>query len=106
MALMSDCPLKTALEARFTDDSEIRDVASYGCISGVSGFIYYSETCSFFDKHQEDIEEWLLDHHQLSLSEICKEIESVDLLKNKMVWLTVDLYCQEIVIYSETFQPA
>ncbi len=59
-----------------------------------------------FDKHQEDIEEWLLDHHQLSLSEICKEIESVDLLKNKMVWLTVDLYCQEIVIYNETFQPA
>ena len=48
----------------------------------------------------------LLDHHQLSLSEICKEIESVDLLKNKMVWLTVDLYCQEIVIYNETFQPA
>ncbi len=106
MALMSDCPLKTALEARFTDDSEIRDVASYGCISGVSGFIYYSETCSFFDEHQEDIEQWLLDDHEFSLSEICKEIESVDLLKNKMVWLAIDLYCQEIVIYNETFQPA
>lgn len=106
MALMIDCPLRTALEARFTDDSEIRDVASYGCISGVSGFIYYSETCSFFDKHQEDIEQWLLDDHEFSLSEICKEIESVDLLKNKMVWLAVDLYCQEIVIYKETLEPA
>ena len=106
MALMSDCPLKTALEVRFTDDSEIRDVASYGCITGVSGFAYYSETCSFFDKYQDDIEQWLLDDHEFSLSEICKEIESVDLLKNKMVWLAVELYCQEIVIYNETFQPA
>ena len=106
MALMIDCPLRTALEARFTDDSEIRDVASYGCISGVSGFIYYSETCLFFDKHQEDIEQWLLDDHEFSLSEICKGIESVDLLKNKMVWLAVDLYCQEIVIYKETLEPA
>ena len=68
--------------------------------------IYYSETCSFFDEHQEDIEQWLLDDHEFSLSEICKEIESVDLLKNAMVWLTVDLYCQEIVIYNETMQPA
>ena len=102
---MSDCRLKTVLDARFTD-WEARDVASYGCISGVPGFTYYSETCLFFDKYQDDIEKWLLDNHEFSLSEICKEIESVDLLKNKMVWLAVDLYCQEIVIYNETFQPA
>lgn len=106
MALMSDCALRDALEERFTDESEIRDVARYGCISGVSDFIYYSETVAFFNKHQVNIEKWLLDEHDFSLSDFCKAVESVDELKNAMVWAAVDLYCQERTIYNETFQPA
>ena len=106
MALMSDCPLKTALEARFTDESEVRDVASYGCISGVSNFIYYRETIAFFDQHQNDIENWLLNDHDFSLVDFCKNAEDVDQLKNAMVWAAVDLYCQERTIYNETMEPA
>lgn len=103
---MSDCPLRTALAFRFTDESEVRDVASYGCISGVSGFIYYYETIAFFDEHQADIEEWLFDDHELTLQELCRNAEDVDELKNAMVWAAVDLYCQERTIYRETFEPA
>ena len=106
MALMIDCPLKTALEARFTDESEVRDVASYGCISGVSDFVYYRETIAFFDQHQSDIEEWLFNGHEFILADFCKNAEDVDQLKNAMVWAAVDLYCQERTIYAETFQPA
>ena len=106
MALIIDCPLKTALEARFTDDSEIRDVASYGCISGVSGFIYYHETIAFFNQHQGDIEEWLFSDHEFTLVDFCKNAEDVDQLKNAMVWAAVDLYCQERTIYNETLELA
>ena len=106
MALMNDCRLRAALESRFTDESEVRDVASYGCISGVSGFIYYRETIAFFDEHESDIEQWLLNDHEFSLADFCKDVESVDQLKNAMVWMAVDLYCQERTIYNETFEPA
>ena len=106
MALMIDCPLRTALEARFTDESEVRDVASYGCIAGVSGFIYYRETIAFFDQHQSDIENWLLCDHEFTLVDFCGDAEDVDQLKNAMVWAAVDLYCQERTIYNETLEPA
>ena len=106
MALMSDCRLRDALEARFTDESEVRDVASYGCISGVSDFIYYRETIAFFDQHQTDIENWLFNDHDLTLQEVCRDAEDVDQLKNAMTWLAVDLYCQERTIYRETMEPA
>lgn len=106
MALMSDCALRDALEERFTDESEIRDVAKYGCISGVSGFITRMECCAFFDKHQEEIEQWLLDEHDFTLCSFCENAGDVDGLKNAMVWAAVDLYCQERTIYNETFQPA
>ena len=106
MALMSDCRLRDALEARFIDESEVRDVASYGCISGVSGFIYCRETIAFFNQHQTDIENWLFNDHELTLQELCRNAEDVDELKNAMVWTAVDLYCQERTIYNETMEPA
>jgi len=106
MALMSDCCLRDALEARFTDESEIRNVASYGCISGVSDFIYYYETIAFFDQHQDDIERWLFDEHDFTLCSFCEDAGDVNGLKNAMVWAAVDLYCRERTIYNETFQPA
>ncbi len=106
MTVMSECCLRKALDQRFDDMSEVRDVAKYGCVSGVSGFIYYEETTSFFDKHQTDIEEWLFDVHGFSLSHFAKDIEDVDLLKNAMVWAAVDLYCAERTIEAETLRPA
>ena len=106
MALMSDCRLRDVLEVYFADESKIRDVARYGCISGVSDFIYYHETIAFFNEHQNDIENWLFNEHDYRLIDFCKNVEDVDQLKNAMVWVTVDLYCQERTIYNETMGPA
>ena len=103
---MSDCRLKTALEARFDNDSEIRDVASYGCIQGISGFTYRVEINDFFNEHEADIERWLLDEHNYTLESFSKRAKSIHQLKTEMLWKAVDLYCQEIVIYNETMKPA
>lgn len=32
---------------------ELKDVCNYGANMGVSGFIYYSDTCSFFTENRE-----------------------------------------------------
>ena len=107
MALMSDCRLRAALESRFTDESEVRDVASYGCIAGVSGFIAWVETVAFFNEHQNAIEAWLFEDHDFHLVDLCTRADhDVDNLKNDMVWAAVDLYCQERTIYNETLEPA
>ena len=79
-----------ALTARFTDADEIKDVAMYGCSGGVSGFIYYSETEKFFDKHEDEIYDYLSDCGML-----LEDYVDVDYsLKNDMVWAVVEAWCQ------------
>ena len=41
--------------------STLKDIASYGADAGFSGFIYYNETCKFFDDNKDLIFEQLLD---------------------------------------------
>ena len=65
--------LKLALDTRFDDLDEVKDVANHGCGGGVSGFIYYYETSKFFDDYEDEIEEILFDlgiEHKLSLIHI------------------------------------
>ena len=89
--------LTDALDERFTDDSECKDVAKYGCAAGVSGFIYYNETLDFFSKHQEDIEDTLQvligDNYIEELSKRKGVITMRDLM-NLMVWYIVEDYCE------------
>lgn len=40
---------------KFEDIQEMKDIASHGYSSGVSGFIYYSETSDFWKKHKKAI---------------------------------------------------
>ena len=82
-----------ALTARFDDIDEIRDVANYGCAAGVSGFIYYSETCAFYDEHEQEILEYLLDC-DISIKDVCQDDDNIDMLKNRLVWTVVELWCQ------------
>ena len=51
-----------ALEERFDDIDEVKDVARYGCSGGVSGFIYNWEVREFFFKYEDDIEELMYEH--------------------------------------------
>ena len=93
--------LTDALDERFDDLDEVKDVANYGCAAGVGGFIYYNETLDFFSKHQEDIEDTLQvligDNYIEELSRHHKDATNVitmSQLINKMVWYIVEDYCQ------------
>ena len=90
-----------ALDERFEDITEAKDVADHGCEGGVSGFIYYSETSKFFDEYQDEIEE---QYQELFGDEYLKQIlntagfiEDVTQLKNYMVWGAVSMYCTDRV---------
>ena len=39
--------------------SDIESIAEGNLINGISGFIYYSETCDFYEKHKSEIWEML-----------------------------------------------
>lgn len=90
--------LTDALDARFTDVDEIKDVANYGCAGGVSGFIYSSELCEFYDEYEGEIED-ILDECGVKLHELVDpdEFYSIQDLKEKSVWFVVEDYCQRTV---------
>ena len=94
--------LTDALDARFTDLDECKDVANYGCIGGVSGFIYSTELAEFFDKHEDDIED-TLQHLLIALHDLIDidEYYSIQDIKEKAVWVIVEDYCQSRVLEAE-----
>ena len=75
------------------DEQELKDIAEHGCESGcASGFIYYYETSAFFDRHQDEIEEFLYEvigeDYLIILSEKATDMKT---LKNLMCWRFVDM---------------
>ena len=83
-----------ALEERFTDVDEIKDVYNYGCSAGVGGFIYYSEVREFFFEHEDEIEQYLYDTYGDDLiKDLAKTNQSINQLINAMVWCAVETYC-------------
>jgi len=83
-----------ALDARFDDLDECRDVAQYGCDMGVTGFIYYHETRKFFFEHEDEIEAYLDGIYGDSiLEELSKKNNSINQLINAMVWIVVQDHC-------------
>jgi len=93
-----------ALTARFTDADEIKDVATYGCEGGVSGFIYYHETEKFYDEYEDEISDYLNDAGY-SLANFVDTGSTISTIKNSLVWCAVELWCQaqQIAIEMEEF---
>ena len=86
--------LTDALDERFTDVDEIKDVYNYGCGAGVSDFIYYSEVREFFFEHEDEIEQYLYDTYGDDLiKDLAKTNNSINQLINAMVWCVVETYC-------------
>ena len=87
--------LTDALDERFDDLDEVKDVANHGCEAGVSGFIYYYETKAFFEEHQDEIEQYIDDNYgwKLFMEEEGRYSLSVRELINTLVWWTVESYC-------------
>ena len=94
---MQESRLTVALDERFEDITEIRDVANHGCSGGVNGFIYYHETRKFFNEYEEEIEQELEeiygDYWFLEIAKF-KAVANTITFKNLCVWMVVELYCQ------------
>ena len=90
--------LFAALEERFDNIDEVRDIARHGMSGGFSGFIYSSELHEFYDKYEDDIEEYLYEMgiklHELVDTE---EFYSIQELKEKSIWCCIDLWAQDKV---------
>jgi len=92
--------LTDALDERFDDLDEVKDVANHGCGAGVSGFIYYNETRKFFFEHEDEIEEkmdeiYFGDNYLKQITDWDDDYPcNVNQLINKIVWIIVEDYCQ------------
>ena len=94
---MIESRLTVALDERFDDIEEVKDVAKHGCEGGVSDFIYYSETREFFNEYEEEIEQELYDIYGDDwFYEIAclPSITDTTQFKNYCVWVIVEIYCQ------------
>ncbi len=82
-----------ALEERFDELDEIKDVANHGCSAGVSGFIYYYETRKFFFEYEDEIEDYIDEIY--GVSDFISETKpsSVNQMINDLVWFAVEAWC-------------
>ena len=95
--IMQKSRLTVALDKRFDDIEEIKDVANYGVGGGVDGFIYYYETREFFNEYEEEIEQELSEMLGDDWMEELvgrKDVHDTMTFKNLCVWLVVETYCQ------------
>ena len=91
------------VEYQRRDIGLVSDIAKHGCAGGVSGLIYYNETTSFYDQHETEIWSILSDAadaagiaNGLMLYNICKNPDSLTILKNDLVWFAVEIAAQEL----------
>ena len=90
-------------EGQENDSFLISDITKHGCAGGVSGLTYYNETNAFYDAHETEIWSILSDAadaagilNGLMLYNICKNPDSLTILKNDLVWFAVEVAAQEL----------
>lgn len=93
---------KTAREEILSayDQETLRDIATYGCSSGLAReHVYYSETGDFFKKHEDEIEDYLANYlGEEWIQLICKDpwtVSGVQTLINQIVWAYIEAVAQE-----------
>ena len=81
-------------------EEELRDICQYGCVNGVSGLIYYSETVAIYDKHRDELHqklgEWI-DEIGETPTFIIEHLDCFHTFANAMVWFVAEQYANEIV---------
>ena len=98
----------TERDAAFTVD-ELKDIVMHGMSAGVSGFIYTKDNVAWFNENEDTIEEYLSDWYKDNMGEDdyigaiagtdnhSYSVGSIDELKNRMVWMYVELKAFEIL---------
>jgi len=88
--------IQETLEARFTDRSEMEDLANHGAMSGFSGFIYTTELNEFFNEFEDDIENYYYDMFGNSwIAEMSTDVTSLDELRAHLVWGYIEIWCAD-----------
>jgi hypothetical protein len=102
---MTKLTIKEWLLENFEMD-EIKDIRTHGCIGGVAGLTYYTETVEFHDEHEEEIWDLLFEHAEnqgKTTLELIAELKnqeqvvSMTKLKNLLCWLSVEVKASEII---------
>jgi hypothetical protein len=93
-------------DAAFTIE-ELKDIVNHGMSAGVPMFIYTKDNVAWFDENEDEIEEYLSDWHYDTMGERNyigmiagdgeNSVGSIDELKNRMVWMFVELKAHEIL---------
>ena len=90
--------------ATFSID-DLKDIANHGMSAGVSGFIYTRDNVAWYNENEDEIEEYLSDWYHDNMGEdnyialiaTNSNSQSIDDLKNTMVWSYVELKAHEIL---------
>ena len=96
------------IKNQYTID-ELNDIVEHGCASGcASNHIYYTDTVSFYDQHEDAICEYVRDVTDPSyLTETFSNNEgNLTGYKNDIVWTFIELYAMELIdnIDNEEFE--
>ena len=81
------------------DSEELSDIANHGCDSGIAGaHIYYTETSAFYDKYEEDVNDYLRnvfgDDFLFQLVTDCHDMTD---MKNKLTWVFIELVASDYI---------
>ena len=91
-----------ALNDRFDDIDEVRDISNHGCSGGVNGFIYTWELREFFFKYEDEIEEHMyeldVDYPTLCGKQDCPSISDYI---TAAVWWVVENWCVATILELE-----
>ena len=91
------------------DVEQMQEIVDHGCQSGVCNqHIYYADTISFFDKHEEEIYSELEECYGVdTLVELFTKADaSLDQYKNDVVWLYIEHVSSIVVTTMEEEQLA
>ena len=82
------------------DINTLRDIRDHGCSSGVAyNHIYYTETVSFFDKHEDEIIEYIAETLGGDINEDIwnRNPNHINGYKNDIVWTYIELVANTLV---------
>ena len=95
---MTDSPFDV-IKNQYTID-ELNDIVEHGCASGCAhSHIYYSDTNSFFDEHESDICDYIVD--AIGSEYLTETFDNNEGMltgyKNDIVWTFIELYAMELI---------
>ena len=87
-------------EGELNEQFLISDIAQHGCEGGVAGLIYYDDSVSFYNKHEEEIWEYLNEAADAAGETIGsllpKNVVTPTSFKNWCAWFAVESAAQDL----------